>query len=165
MKGAKLTVLVLSLLMAKPLLGQRKIEPVDARNHMGERATVCGYITNILHVPTVPSNFGYPPGTEVLVLGEPMPPSFQIVIGAKDLEKFDENTIGGASHACVTGTIERNARNGKAQIVVHDPAEVVFTRPKPHFNPAARCKSSERWDERLGRCVQWRAPYWSCPLA
>jgi len=110
--GAAAVVLVLSAISAAP-----KLTPSDARNHVGETATVCG-VASASHASTVR---GQP---TFLNLDRPYPNQiFTAVIWGSERARFGkpEETYAN-KRICVTGRIEEY--KSKPEIIVRSPSQV-----------------------------------------
>src|SRR5580658_3433646 len=89
------------------------ITSADAKNHIGEKATVCGLVVSN-------STAAQSQGTPTFIdLDKPYPDeSFTVVIWQRD--KAAVGTLPSSGHLCVTGTI--TDYHGRAEIVLHDSA-------------------------------------------
>lgn len=92
----------------------------EARDHVGEEATVCGVVASARHVDARSG------GQTFLNLDRPHPSQpFTVFIRPGDRARFDRPEIAFArKRICVTGTIE--AHEGKPQIVARDPSQIVL---------------------------------------
>ncbi len=92
----------LFLLLCQPVVPQLKISPAEAKNHIGEEATVCG---NVASTRYASSTRGQP---TFLNLEKPYPNQiFTVVIWGRNRAKFGNPEIEyRAKRICVTGKIE-----------------------------------------------------------
>jgi hypothetical protein len=99
-------------------LAQSKISPAEAKNHVGERATVCG---NVVSTRYATRSKGSP---TFLNLDEPYPRQiFTILIWGSDRLNFGEpETKYANKKVCVTGLIKDYS--GTPEIVVSDPHQI-----------------------------------------
>ena len=114
-----IAVLLLSVgFLAHPALAQKRISTSEAKDHVGEVATVCGEVASTHYAP---STKGQP---TFLNLDKPYPnPVFTILIWGSDRSKFGvpENEYKG-KRVCVTGKIA--AYRGAPEIVANDPGQI-----------------------------------------
>lgn len=101
---------------AKPQIG--RITAVEAKNHIGERATVCG---NVVSTHYASRSKGSP---TFLNLDEPYPRQiFTILIWGSDRPKFgDPEAKYGNRKVCVTGLIKDY--KGAPEVVAEQPSQV-----------------------------------------
>jgi hypothetical protein len=95
-----------------------KITASEAKNHVGERATVCGHVASARYADR---SKGQP---TFLNLDEPYPRQiFTIVIWGEDRPKFGEpETKYKDKNVCVTATITEY--RGTPEVVAKDPAQI-----------------------------------------
>lgn len=113
-----LWLLVCLLFATFPVLAQKTFTAAEAKQHIGERATVCGDVASTHYAarsrgnPTF-INFDKPYPSEV----------FTLLIWGTDRPKFGEpEETYRSKHVCVTGPI--GEYRGTPQIVAHDPSQV-----------------------------------------
>lgn len=115
------------------------VAPGEAGAHLGERARVCGRVTEGRYLPRVRGrptflNFG----------GRHPDQLFTAVVWGRDREEFSfrpEEAYRG-SLLCVRGTVQEH--EGIPQIVVSDPAQVEVRRALPGEDGAGRLPEGER---------------------
>jgi hypothetical protein len=119
MLRVRIAVLLLSAgFLAHPALAQKRISPGEAKDHVGEVATVCGDVASTHYAP---STKGQP---TFLNLDKPYPnPIFTLLIWGSDRSKFGapENEYKG-KRVCVTGKITEY--RGSPEIVADSPAQI-----------------------------------------
>src|SRR3984893_14503577 len=102
MRNSQIITLLLALAaLTQPALGQKKLSASEAKDHVGEVATVCGDVVSSHYAP---STKGQP---TFLNLDKPYPnPIFTILIWGNSRSKFGtpENDYKG-KHVCATGKI------------------------------------------------------------
>ena len=112
----------------------KELTPYEARNHVGESATVCGEVVSTEYAE---SSKGRP---TLINLDEPYPRQvFTIVIWGEDRPKFAQapERAYDSKRLCVTGSI--SSFQGVAQIEVDDPESIdVVTSRQPPIEPPAR---------------------------
>jgi micrococcal nuclease len=88
-------------LLAELCYGQLSISAAQARNHVGERATVCGNVASAHYAARSRGN------PTLINLDKPYPNQiFTVLIWGSDRPKFgDPEEKYGSKHICVTGTI------------------------------------------------------------
>jgi len=108
----------LGLLLALHGLAQNSISAAEAKNHVGEKATVCGEVVGT-HYAT--KSRGSP---TFINLDTPYPNQiFTVVIWGSDRPKFgnpEENYR--SKHVCVSGVIE--SYRGVPEIVAREPGQI-----------------------------------------
>jgi DNA/RNA endonuclease YhcR with UshA esterase domain len=114
-----LSVLLLAAVIpTHPLLAQKKLSTNEAKDHIGETATVCGTVASARYAA---STKGQP---TFLNLDKPYPnPVFTVLIWGENRSKFGtpESAYKG-KRVCVTGKI--TDYKGAPEIVAHDPKEI-----------------------------------------
>jgi hypothetical protein len=157
--------------------GPGRISARQAKNHIGENATVCGRVTNIQNpLPGRQSSPTY------INLGDPgvggrYRADFVIVIEAADLVNFPRSPSGWGQLseymgqiACATGTIQwMSVDQGNWRlplIVAHEPTSIALlpsdpTGPIPGQSGVPRPSRCQPWEKEMadGSCVPWRRPY------
>lgn len=117
-KAMKLTVVgLIAILLVTATAQAATVNSGEARNHVGETATVCDVVASAHYAPR---SKGRP---TFLNLGHPYPnPDFTAVIWGEDRAKFGapENLEG--HRVCVTGAIQ--SYRGGPEIIVRDPGQV-----------------------------------------
>lgn len=113
-----LPILAASLLAIVPAVGQTILTATHAKDHIGERATVCGKV--------VSTGFAENKGGRPTFLNfdEPYPDQiFTVVIWGSDRSKFgNPETKYRGKRVCVTGKID--ASRGVPEVVAHEPAQI-----------------------------------------
>ena len=97
---------------------QKSIQAADAKDHIGERATVCGQVASTHFAER---SKGEP---TFINLDKPYPNQiFTILIWGSDRTKFGdpERTYSG-KHVCVTGRIA--SYRGVAEIIAYEPSQI-----------------------------------------
>jgi len=97
---------------------QKSIQAADAKDHIGERATVCGQVASTHFAER---SKGEP---TFINLDKPYPNQiFTILIWGSDRAKFGdpERTYSG-KHVCVTGRIA--SYRGVAEIIAYEPSQI-----------------------------------------
>ena|ERR1700730_10163621 len=119
MRNVRFIVLLFSLAaLAQPAPGQKKLSTTEAKDHVGEIATVCGDVASTHYAP---STKGQP---TFLNLDKPYPnPVFTILIWGSNRSKFGtpENDYKG-KHVCATGKITEY--RGAPEIVAESPGQL-----------------------------------------
>ena len=112
MKASKMFVLSLLAIALIPLNAQT-IPSAEAKNHIGEKATVCGMVAG-KHVAAQSQ------GTPTFIdLDKPSPnQTFTVVVWQRDIAAV--GTLPSSGQLCVIGTITSN--RGRTEIVLHDAA-------------------------------------------
>jgi hypothetical protein len=98
----------------------KKITPADAKDHVGEHATVCGKAVSTHFAKTTKGEPTF------LNLDEPYPRQiFTILIWGSDRSKFGvPETRYRDQQVCVTGVITRY--KGSPEVVANEPAQIVI---------------------------------------
>jgi hypothetical protein len=114
----RLTLLIVIALAFATEAQTRKVSPEEAKDHIGERATVCGKVASTHYAGR---SKGQP---TFLNLDEPYPSQiFTIVIWGSDRAKFgDPESKYSRQSVCVTGKIE--TYRSAPQIVATEPAQI-----------------------------------------
>lgn len=97
---------------------QNSISPAQAKDHVGENATVCGNVASTHYAARTRGNPTF------INLDKPYPDQiFTALIWGTDRPRFGtpEDTYSG-KHICVTGTI--SSYKGVPEIIVHDPGQI-----------------------------------------
>jgi DNA/RNA endonuclease YhcR with UshA esterase domain len=119
MKTTKMLLLLLiGTFLVLPIQAQKKLTPVEAREHYGETATVCGEVVSTRYAD---STKGQP---TFLNLDKPYPGQvFTVVIWGNNRSKFGtpENDFKG-KRICITGKITAYA--GLPEIVADEPKQI-----------------------------------------
>lgn len=116
--GLACWMLCLGLLVVSPRSDAATLTPAQAKNHLGENATVCGSVASATFAARTK---GQP---TFLNLDQPYPnPIFTVLIWGSDRPKFGqpEGSYKG-KRLCVTGTIK--VFRGVPEIVLTDPAQL-----------------------------------------
>ncbi len=111
-------ILFLGTLLCGPLAAQKKLSPAEAKDHIGETATVCGTVVTTRYAA---STRGQP---TFLNLDKPYPSQvFTVVIWGNNRSKFGtpESDFKG-KHICVTGEITEY--RGTAEVVAANPKQI-----------------------------------------
>jgi len=127
--------------------GPGKIPARSARQHVGEQATVCGFVTKIFE-PSTREDVSR--GLSAIInLGEPGPygiEDFEIIISPADLQNFPLKSGGYGrltylrlpenGTACVTGKIGTRAWSDRRvpAMVAHRPSDIIIL-PTTHRSP------------------------------
>jgi hypothetical protein len=111
---------VLLLLVSTVVEAQRSLAAVEAKNHIGEKATVCGEVASTHYA-------GRTKGSPTFInLDKPYPNQiFTVLIWGTDRPKFaspDQTYMG--KHICATGMI-KDFRGGP-EIVAYEPSQIVI---------------------------------------
>jgi len=110
--------LLICLLLVSSVLSQRKLSTSEARDHIGEQATVCGKVASTRYAATTRGKPTF------LNLDKPYPNQiFTVLIWGENREKFgapEEKYRD--KHICVTGKITEY--RGAPEIVVSDPQNI-----------------------------------------
>src|ERR1700732_1670889 len=104
--------------LTHPALAQKRVSPSEAKDHVGEVATVCGDVVSTHYAP---STKGQP---TFLNLDKPYPnPVFTILIWGSNRSKFaaPENNYKG-KRVCATGKITEY--RGSPEIVADNPGQI-----------------------------------------
>jgi DNA/RNA endonuclease YhcR with UshA esterase domain len=111
-------IVFVSFLLSGPIFAQKKVTASEAKDHVGETATVCGSVASARYAA---STRGQP---TFLDLDKPYPNQvFTIVIWGSNRAKFGapEDEFKG-KHICVTGEITEY--RGKPEIVADKPKQI-----------------------------------------
>jgi DNA/RNA endonuclease YhcR with UshA esterase domain len=110
----------LAAILLLPLEAQKKLFPAEAKDHVGETATVCG---NVVSTRYVASTKGQP---TFLNLDKPYPNQiFTIVIWGSNRSKFGRPEVEcNEKRICVTGRI--TAYRGVPEVIANDPAQITI---------------------------------------
>ena len=117
-KRKRLACLVIAVLWAALVYAETPITAADAKNHVGEKATVCGAVAST-HYAT--STRGSP---TFINLDKPYPNQiFTILIWGSDRQKFgDPEEAYRGKHICVAGKISEY--KGVPEIVAYEPSQI-----------------------------------------
>lgn len=140
LRTLSVTSFLLSIVLT-PVLAQT-IPSVDAKNHIGERATVCGSIAD-KHVAS--QSQGRP---TFIDLDRPYPnQTFTVLVWERDKGKV--GTLPSAGQLCVTDTIAQY--HGGAQIVLHSAASWYV--PKTQAAPSPQLSNDRHYTNSDGQQV------------
>jgi len=114
----------LATLIIEPALAQKKLIASEAKDHVGETATVCG---NVVSTRYTASTKGQP---TFLNLDKPYPNQiFTLVIWGSNRSKFGRPEVEyNQKRICVTGKI--GEYRGVPEIVADDPKQITMGQPK-----------------------------------
>jgi hypothetical protein len=114
--------LALALLVIEPALAQKKLSAAEAKDHLGEAATVCGTIVSTRYAA---SSRGRP---TFLNMDKPYPNQvFTILIWGNNRSKFGRPEVDYKDkRTCVTGTI--SDYRGTPQMVADDPRQLALSK-------------------------------------
>ena len=117
-KFTQICFLVCTLLLPGHVVAQTKISAGEAKNHVGQTATVCG---NVVSTHYAARTKGSP---TFLNLDEPYPRQiFTILIWGSDRSKFgDPETKYGNKKVCVTGLIKDY--KGVPEVIAEQPSQI-----------------------------------------
>ena len=108
---------LLTILVTTTASAQQKLQPSEAKAHIGQTATVCGIVASTRYAA---STKGQP---TFLNLDKPYPYHvFTVVIWGESRSKFGSESEYKDKRICVTGTI--TTYRGVAEIVADDPKQV-----------------------------------------
>ena len=115
---ARRIAVLLAILCTLPALAQKTLSPPQAKNHIGEQATVCGKIVSTRYADTTRGS------PTLLNFDEPYPNQiFTLLIWGSDRPKFgNPETAYRGKQLCVSGRI--NSYKGVPEIVASDPTQV-----------------------------------------
>jgi hypothetical protein len=120
MKRAKIQVLILAFVMLAACVAQvqKQITPAEAKDHVGERATVCGEVASARYAARSRGNPTF------INLDKPFPNQiFTVLIWGSDRPKFgNPEKDYRDKHICVTGTI--TDYKGVPEIVGYEPSQI-----------------------------------------
>jgi hypothetical protein len=110
--------LALALLVVQPALAQKKLAAAEAKDHVGEMATVCG---NVVSTRYAASTKGQP---TFLNLDKPYPNQiFTVVIWGSNRSKFGKPEAEySEKRICVTGTITEY--RGVPEVIADAPGQI-----------------------------------------
>src|SRR5438309_4152611 len=108
----------LMVLLSSPVIAQKKLTAVEAKDHVGETATVCGVAVSTRYAA---STKGQP---TFLNFDKPYPNQiFTVVIWGNNRGKFvAPETEYKGKHICVTGEITEY--RGKPEMIADDPKQI-----------------------------------------
>jgi len=111
-------ILFLGTLLCGPLAAQKKLSPAEAKDHIGETASVCGTVASTRYAP---STRGQP---TFLNLDRPYPNQiFTVLIWGKNRSKFGTPEVDyRGKQVCVTGKITEY--RGVPEIAADDPKQI-----------------------------------------
>jgi DNA/RNA endonuclease YhcR with UshA esterase domain len=114
----KRAAIALALLCSALASAQTSISASEAKNHVGENATVCGQVASAHYAARSKGNPTF------INLDKPYPNQiFTVVIWGSDRGKFgDPESAYSGQHICVTGTI--SLYRGSPEVVVREPAQI-----------------------------------------
>jgi DNA/RNA endonuclease YhcR with UshA esterase domain len=112
--------LVLALLIVQPALAQKKVTAAEAKDHIGETATVCG---NVVSTRYAASTRGQP---TFLNLDKPYPNQiFTVVIWGSNRNKFGAPEVDyKGKRICATGKITEY--RGAPEVIADAPAQITL---------------------------------------
>jgi DNA/RNA endonuclease YhcR with UshA esterase domain len=117
---AKRTLVILSVIVlwAASGLAQTSISAADAKNHVGERATVCGEVASTHYAASSRGNPTF------INLDKPYPNQiFAVLIWGTNRPKFgDPEEAYRGKHICVTGKI--SDYKGAPEIIAYEPSQI-----------------------------------------
>ena len=118
MRAIRFLMLVLICFTASPLFAQTHLTAAEAKNHIGERATVCGNVVSTHYAARSKGNPTF------LNLDESYPRQvFTILIWGIDRPKFgDPEAKYGNKRVCVTGLIKDY--RGVPEVVASQPGQI-----------------------------------------
>lgn len=107
-----------ALLLSALAYAQHSISPSEAKNHVGENATVCGDVASAHYAPRSRGNPTF------INLDKPYPKQiFTVVIWGSDRPKFgDPEAMYSKKHICVTGRI--TLYRGSPETVASEPSQI-----------------------------------------
>jgi hypothetical protein len=114
----KLPILIIVILAVSVAQAQKPLTAAGAKDHVGEKATVCGDVVSTHYAARSRGNPTF------LNLDKPYPDQvFTVVIWGNDRSKFgDPEQAYRSKHICVTGKI--SDYKGVPQIVAYEPAQI-----------------------------------------
>jgi hypothetical protein len=117
-KTRAFAILVVVVLWAALGLAQTSISAAEAKNHIGERATVCGEVAGVHYAARSRGNPTF------INLDKPYPNQiFTVLIWGSDRPKFgDPEETYRSKHICVTGKI--SDYKGVPEIVAYEPSQI-----------------------------------------
>ncbi len=117
-KARTFVISVIVVLLAALGHTQTSISAAEAKNHVGERATVCGEVVSTHNAPRSRGNPTF------INLDKPYPNQiFTVLIWGSDRPKFgNPEEKYGSKHICVTGMITEY--RGMPEVAAYDPSQV-----------------------------------------
>jgi DNA/RNA endonuclease YhcR with UshA esterase domain len=117
-KRSGLSLLAVILLSVSPALAQKTLTATEAKDHIGEQATVCGKVVSTRYAE---SSRGSP---TFLNFEQPYPNQvFTLLIWGSDRSKFgDPETSYRGKRICVTGKL--TSFKGVPEVVASEPAQI-----------------------------------------
>jgi DNA/RNA endonuclease YhcR with UshA esterase domain len=117
-KRSGLSLLAVILLSVSPALAQKTLTATEAKDHIGEQATVCGKVVSTRYAE---SSRGSP---TFLNFDQPYPNQvFTLLIWGSDRSKFgDPKTSYRGKRICVTGKL--TSFKGVPEVVASEPAQI-----------------------------------------
>ena len=117
-KRSGLSLLAVILLSVSPALAQKTLTATEAKDHIGEQATVCGKVVSTRYAE---SSRGSP---TFLKFDQPYPNQvFTLLIWGSDRSKFgDPETSYRGKRICVTGKL--TSFKGVPEVVASEPAQI-----------------------------------------
>jgi DNA/RNA endonuclease YhcR with UshA esterase domain len=117
-KRSGLSLLAVILLSVSPALAQKTLTATEAKDHIGEQATVCGKVVSTRYAE---SSRGSP---TFLNFDQPYPNQvFTLLIWGSDRSKFgDPETSYRGKRICVTGKL--TSFKGVPEVVASEPAQI-----------------------------------------
>lgn len=117
-KTRAFAILVVVVLWAAMGLAQNSISTAEAKNHVGEKATVCGEVASVHYAARSRGNPTF------INLDKPYPNQiFTVLIWGSDRPKFgDPEEAYRSKHICVTGKI--SDYKGIPEIVAYEPSQI-----------------------------------------
>jgi hypothetical protein len=111
-------VLIVAVLWATLVLAQNSISATEAKNRVGERATVCGEVASVHYAARSRGNPTF------INLDKPYPNQiFTVLIWGSDRPKFgDPEEAYRSKHICVTGKI--SDYKGVPEIIAYEPSQI-----------------------------------------
>ena len=115
-----LVVLVLALLIVQPVLAQKKLTAAEAKDHVGETATVCGNVVSTRYAASTKEQPTF------LDLDKAYPnQSFTVVIWGSNRSKFGRPDVEyKEKRVCATGKISEY--RGVPEIVADNPVQITI---------------------------------------
>lgn len=112
------TILVVAVLWASLGLAQNSISAAEAKNHVGEKTTVCGEVASTHYAARSRGNPTF------INLDKPYPNQiFTVLIWGSDRPKFgDPEEAYRSKHICVTGKI--TDYKGVPEIIAYEPSQI-----------------------------------------
>jgi hypothetical protein len=115
-----LAVLAFAVLWGAQVQAQKSLLTAEAKNHIGEKATVCGEVVSTHYAARSHGNPTF------INLDKPYPNQvFTVLIWGSDRPKFgDPEETYRSKHICVTGKI--SDYKGAPEIVAYEPSQIKF---------------------------------------